>query len=102
MHSMSSRTPDDMAHGDLAVGFLRRSGGNRDLRAALLLENETLVALGGDLGEALEVEGAAQMYTELAGLAWDVGPRVPGVGEGVERLVGERGDLSIPTLLCVG
>ena len=42
------------------------------------------------------------MDLELAVLARDVGPRVPGVGEGVERLVGQLGDLFVPDLLGVG
>ena len=55
--------------------------------------------MGGDLGEALEVEGAAQVHAELAGLAWDVSPRVPRVGEGIERRVSELGNLSVPAPL---
>ena len=54
-----------------------------------------------DLGEALEVEGTAQVHAELAGFARDVGPCVPRVGEGIERCVGEVGDLLIPNLLSL-
>ena len=68
----------------------------------LLLKHEALVALGGDLGETPEVVGAAQIYAELAVLARDVSPLVPRVGEGIERLVGDLGDLAVPVLLGVG
>ena len=51
------------------TGFsLRRSGHGSDRRAALLLEHETLVALGGDLGEALEVEGPPRCTQNWRGL----------------------------------
>ena len=36
----------------------------------LRLEHEALVALGGDLGEAPEVVGTAQVHAELAVLTW--------------------------------
>ena len=41
------------------------------------------------------------MDAELTGLAWDVGACVPGVSEGVERLVGEFVDLFVPVFLGV-
>src|ERR1041385_4244547 len=66
------------------------------------LEHKALVAFGSDLGESLEVKGAAQVHTELARLAWNIGSCVPGVGERIERLIGKLSDFSIPALLTPG
>ena len=67
-----------------------------------LLEYEALVALDNDLGEAPEIVRAARIHAELTVLTRDVGSYVPRVGEGVERLVGDPGDLAVPALRGVG